>query len=473
MASGQGSCGRTIVENAIRCVHCHLDIKDRIPLVPWMQHTAIGRPCEVCKQPTHETEMLVCDSCHRGFHTSCITPTITEIPAGNWFCSGCIKAGVSNVTGKTAQSKLMEVPVQKHVVQYLGTAGKPQRITPITIGIQPTAQRYKSYKSLIGTQSVGMAIDNASSELKLGQRSVVPNPTLGNGDPVDSTNPDYQQPDSNFLDFTLHNETLADQGLRQQFTVSVQPPNNVISAAYRGREPKLGMMTRSRHRSVLSASSVFRQPFLCGYYTHEGVLQMLQQAMPGEWAADDVHRTLRGCPTLRLVAPPVNGAVLQIQELIMLENCLQLSRIGTIMDPCCGVENMVKRYFRYFQRRFTVLTNDLSHQVRADTRVDALDVNTYTSGRGQISAIISDPPSAALDLFLPLWIQVVQTVVCVRAPTSYFVDPPVPRSRFLQHLDDSGCLKVFKTEQGKINKIDYVWIVLFKHPAIRTLISGH
>ncbi len=36
VASRQGSCGRTIVENAIRCAHCHLAIKDKIPLVPWM-----------------------------------------------------------------------------------------------------------------------------------------------------------------------------------------------------------------------------------------------------------------------------------------------------------------------------------------------------------------------------------------------------------------------------------------------------
>ncbi len=78
--------------------------------------------------------------------------------------------------------------------------------------------------------------------------------------------------------------------------------------------------------------------------------------------------------------------------------------------------------------------------------------------------IISDPPSAALDLFLPIWVQFAQFLVCVRVLTSYLDNLPAPRAKFLQLFDQQNCLMVLKL-YGKYNiSPNYCWLVIFKHP---------
>ncbi len=33
--------------------------------------------------------MLLCDGCDQGYHIECLTPPLSHIPIGNWFCVGC------------------------------------------------------------------------------------------------------------------------------------------------------------------------------------------------------------------------------------------------------------------------------------------------------------------------------------------------------------------------------------------------
>lgn len=46
-------------------------------------------PCEVCGSVAAEPPMLLCDKCDKGYHISCLTPPLTLIPRGRWFCPGC------------------------------------------------------------------------------------------------------------------------------------------------------------------------------------------------------------------------------------------------------------------------------------------------------------------------------------------------------------------------------------------------
>ncbi|KAA0184742.1 Histone acetyltransferase [Fasciolopsis buskii] len=39
---------------------------------------------------TSDRDLLLCDSCDRGFHMSCLEPRLTELPEGNWVCPICI-----------------------------------------------------------------------------------------------------------------------------------------------------------------------------------------------------------------------------------------------------------------------------------------------------------------------------------------------------------------------------------------------
>mmetsp|Transcript_7258 Transcript_7258/g.15792 ORF Transcript_7258/g.15792 Transcript_7258/m.15792 type:complete len:783 (+) Transcript_7258:2090-4438(+) len=45
--------------------------------------------CGVCKLSNKQHEMLECDKCSQGYHMACLTPPLTEIPEGDWFCARC------------------------------------------------------------------------------------------------------------------------------------------------------------------------------------------------------------------------------------------------------------------------------------------------------------------------------------------------------------------------------------------------
>lgn len=47
--------------------------------------------CEVCRLPDRAESMLVCDSCNRGFHMSCLTPPLEHVPDGDWLCVSCAR----------------------------------------------------------------------------------------------------------------------------------------------------------------------------------------------------------------------------------------------------------------------------------------------------------------------------------------------------------------------------------------------
>lgn len=48
--------------------------------------------CEVCRQPNREDRMLLCDACDKGYHCECLTPSIDDIPEGEWFCPECVRS---------------------------------------------------------------------------------------------------------------------------------------------------------------------------------------------------------------------------------------------------------------------------------------------------------------------------------------------------------------------------------------------
>ncbi len=48
--------------------------------------------CELCSSGQHEAEILLCDSCDRGFHLYCLTPPLPAVPEGDWLCPRCARA---------------------------------------------------------------------------------------------------------------------------------------------------------------------------------------------------------------------------------------------------------------------------------------------------------------------------------------------------------------------------------------------
>lgn len=61
--------------------------------------------CEICESPADEATMILCGDdyghgCDRGWHLACMTPALSEVPSGPWFCDDCRNAPEK---GKDAQ----------------------------------------------------------------------------------------------------------------------------------------------------------------------------------------------------------------------------------------------------------------------------------------------------------------------------------------------------------------------------------
>lgn len=46
--------------------------------------------CKVCGIDKDDDSVLLCDTCDSEYHTYCLNPPLTKIPAGNWYCPSCV-----------------------------------------------------------------------------------------------------------------------------------------------------------------------------------------------------------------------------------------------------------------------------------------------------------------------------------------------------------------------------------------------
>nr|KAJ0211036.1 hypothetical protein LSAT_V11C400226410 [Lactuca sativa] len=65
-----------------------------IPKAPW--ETGI---CNVCGINKDDGKVLICDRCEAYYHTYCLTPPLSQIPKGNWFCPICVPPQQDNEAG--------------------------------------------------------------------------------------------------------------------------------------------------------------------------------------------------------------------------------------------------------------------------------------------------------------------------------------------------------------------------------------
>lgn len=50
--------------------------------------------CEDCARGDGEQEMLLCDSCDRGYHMYCLSPILPTVPLGEWLCPKCSQSSL-------------------------------------------------------------------------------------------------------------------------------------------------------------------------------------------------------------------------------------------------------------------------------------------------------------------------------------------------------------------------------------------
>ena len=60
--------------------------------------------CRVCGSADDGARMLLCDGCDSGYHTTCLSPPLVDIPKEDWYCASCAELRCSG-SGKTKTLK--------------------------------------------------------------------------------------------------------------------------------------------------------------------------------------------------------------------------------------------------------------------------------------------------------------------------------------------------------------------------------
>lgn len=105
----QGRCGQTMTSHVHNLAPCHLPNLD--PTIrPLLAKPPADLPCEVCRFPDNEAEMLLCDLCNTGWHMGCLKPALTKVPEGDWYCPRCAKTG--KMPGPSAARQREDIEAQ-------------------------------------------------------------------------------------------------------------------------------------------------------------------------------------------------------------------------------------------------------------------------------------------------------------------------------------------------------------------------
>jgi len=57
----------------------------------WAEEALVEGICQICMRACKPENMILCDSCNSGYHSTCLVPSLRVIPNGDWFCAGCMK----------------------------------------------------------------------------------------------------------------------------------------------------------------------------------------------------------------------------------------------------------------------------------------------------------------------------------------------------------------------------------------------
>ncbi|XP_073024483.1 probable Histone-lysine N-methyltransferase ATXR5 isoform X1 [Primulina eburnea] len=81
--------------------------------------------CEQCGSGERDDELMLCDSCDRGYHMLCLRPIVARIPMGPWFCPACSDDNNRPLKSFT-QKKIVEFFRIQKCGQLTGKCASPQ-----------------------------------------------------------------------------------------------------------------------------------------------------------------------------------------------------------------------------------------------------------------------------------------------------------------------------------------------------------
>lgn len=76
--------------NVVREINVDPNAKKELVLEDELVNEEDVTNCEICNRPDREDIMLLCDHCNNGYHMDCLSPPLSEIPEGSWYCDNCV-----------------------------------------------------------------------------------------------------------------------------------------------------------------------------------------------------------------------------------------------------------------------------------------------------------------------------------------------------------------------------------------------
>ncbi|XP_043514962.1 uncharacterized protein LOC122531242 isoform X2 [Frieseomelitta varia] len=113
--------------------------------------------CQKCGKADHPEWILLCDSCDKGWHCSCLRPALMLIPEGDWFCPPCQHNLL--VTKLRESLKMYDQLTKRHENEVL----RKKRLAFVGISLDNVLHKNESQRHQKGSKASSQESDNESS----------------------------------------------------------------------------------------------------------------------------------------------------------------------------------------------------------------------------------------------------------------------------------------------------------------------
>ncbi|XP_061942642.1 uncharacterized protein LOC108000251 [Apis cerana] len=113
--------------------------------------------CQKCGKADHPEWILLCDSCDKGWHCSCLRPALMLIPEGDWFCPPCQHNLL--VTKLRESLKMYDQLTKRHENEVL----RKKRLAFVGISLDNVLHKNESQRHQKGSKASSQESDNEST----------------------------------------------------------------------------------------------------------------------------------------------------------------------------------------------------------------------------------------------------------------------------------------------------------------------
>jgi transposase InsO family protein len=404
----ENQAGQRLVRHMEQCAQCHLtNIEGTVhpdAVLPSGRY-----PCEICGDHRRSGRMLLCDGCNLGYHTFCLTPPLSDIPAGTWICPTCVQFGVTPTDVQRRRERYIPVERSRPAIEL------------------PNPRRRALARKLAAEWHGKVVKHTTRASVRIGRVVFTDESSLKwfNIYWTDGTMTEHDSRILARLEVIPENDAPAD---------IMQPPDPVTVLA-------IGPDTEWPTWSVRTPADVAAR---------------LRAVMPGQHSPQTVgliHGWFqRKKPKhLQLQTPG------RLMELLL--SALNLAAFRLVLDPWAG-NVMVSKHWP--SDGPMLLTNDAYGRHGVQATSEPLEPALYSKlwrVMGRMDAIVMAPPLLLADFALTTALEFASVAVCMCIPYVWFVAPTPPRRSYLHSLERTGRLAVLVDTDASQ---ELCWVCVFQ-----------